>query len=279
MLREHLRHGGCLGEGRGATWPTQYNYGQNGLLASLSSTALRVNYQYDGRGNRTQVAANFQVTNFDYDLDGRRTSVTRPNGVKTTYAYDAASQVTSISNAKAGAVLLAFSYGYDANGSRISKTREDGTQEVYAYDSDLRLAGVAYGTSRTVQYRLDALANRVFISDTNPLPSEATSTGYSYNSFNQLTTKSQSAAPFAVTNFAYDNNGNLLSETTGAQVKSYTWDLDNRLRQVTLPSGATNLFDYDAKGLRIRKNDSTGTTGYLLDGPAVLEELGPTGTP
>src|SRR5262249_35539920 len=107
---------------------------------------------------------------------------------------------------------------------------------------------------------------------------ESTATQYSYNSFNQLTTKSQSAAPFAVTNFGYDNNGNLLSETTGTQVKSYTWDLDNRLRQVTLPGGATNLFDYAANGLRIRKNDSTGTTGYLLDGPSALEELSPSGS-
>src|SRR5262249_24512243 len=106
----------------------------------------------------------------------------------------------------------------------------------------------------------------------------STATTYSYNSFNQLVTKSQSAAPFAVTNFAYDNNGNLLSETTGTQVKSYTWDLDNRLRQVTLPGGATNLFDYDGSGLRIRKNDSTGTTGFLLDGPSVLEDLSPSGS-
>src|SRR5262249_14752015 len=140
---------------------------------------------------------------FDYDADGRRTSVTRPNGVKTAYAYDAASQVTSISHAKAGAVLLTFSYGYDNQGNRISKTREDGSQEVYAYDSGLRLAGVAYGTSRTVQYFLDTLGNRVFMSDTNPLSSaESTATRYSYNSFNQLTNKSQSAAPFAVANFA-----------------------------------------------------------------------------
>src|SRR5262249_9810456 len=75
------------------------------------------------------------------------------------------------------------------------------------------------------------------------------------------------------TNFAYDNNGNLLSETTGTQVKSYAWDLDNRLRQVRLPGGSTNLFDYDANRLRMRKNDSNGTTGYLLDGPSVFEEL------
>jgi len=50
------------------------------------------------------------------------------------------------------------------------------------------------------------------------------------------------------------------------------------LRQVRLLGGTTNLFDYDANGLRMRKNDSTGTTGYLLDGLSVLEELNTAGS-
>src|SRR5262249_33987218 len=214
-----------------------------------------------------------------YDLAGRRSAIYRPNGVRTTYAYDASSQITNISHVKASTALLAFSYVYDNQGNRISKGREDGTREVYAYDDDHRLAGVAYGTSRSVQYFLDALGNRTFMTDSNPpSPSEATRTGFRYNAFNQLSTKTQAAAPFAVTNFTYDNNGNLLSETTGTQVKSYTWDLDNRLRQVRLPGGTTNLFDYDANGLRIRKNDSTGTTAYLLEGNTILEELNASGS-
>jgi len=130
-----------------------------------------------------------------------------------------------------------------------------------------------------VQYNLDALGNRTFITDTNPpVPTESTRTVYRYNAFNQLTSKEQFDAPGLVTAFAYDNNGNLLSETTETQVRSYAWDLDNRLRQVTLPSGTTNLLDYDANGLRIRKNDGTGTTGYLFDGSSVFEELNAAGS-
>src|SRR5262249_52989214 len=79
------------------------------------------------------------------------------------------------------------------------------------------------------------------------------------------------------TDFAYDANGNLLSETTGSQVKQYTWDLDNRLKQVTLPT-LVNTFAYDATGLRIQKVDSTGTTKYLLNGPSVLEDLNASGS-
>ena len=149
------------------------------------------------------------------------TSIARPNGAKTVYAYDATSQMTSISHSKARAVLLAFSYAYDSQGNRISKTREDGTREAYTYDADLRLAQVDYATNRTVQYSLDALGNRTFMTDSAPFTAaESTRTGFRYNAFNQLNTKTQFDAPFAVTTFAYDNNGNLLSETTGTLVNT-----------------------------------------------------------
>lgn len=85
--------------------------------------------------------------------------------------------------------------------------------------------GVDYGTNRNVQYQLDGLGNRIFMPDSSPLSAtESTRTALRYNGFNQLNTKTQFAAPFAVTNFTYDNNGNLLSETTGTQVKGYTWE-------------------------------------------------------
>src|SRR5215470_5718931 len=185
------------------------------------------------------------------------------------YAYDASSQVTNISHSRSSTLLLAFSYVYNNQGNRISKAREDGTREAYAYDGDLRLAGVAYGTSRSVQYSLDALGNRTFMTDSNPpSPAESTRTAFSYNAFNQLNTRTQFDAPFAVTNFSCGNNRNLLSETTGTQVKQYTWDMDNRLRQVQLPGSTTNLFDYDANGLRMRKNDAAERPAICSTGQA-----------
>ena len=53
-------------------------------------------------GNRT-------VT-FGYDSDGNRTTITRPNGVSTTTAYDAAGQISSIDHTKAGSTLKNFIY-------------------------------------------------------------------------------------------------------------------------------------------------------------------------
>ena len=99
----------------------------NGNRASLTEGTLNFGYAYDAL-NRLRKASDSLGNSivFDYDLDGRRTSVTRPNGVKTTYAYDAASQVTSISHAKAGAVLLAFFYGGgEVHGYLLSRQEGD----------------------------------------------------------------------------------------------------------------------------------------------------------
>ena len=57
------------------------------------------------------------------------------------------------------------------------------------------------------------------------------------------------------------------------QVTTNTWDLENRLRRVALPSGIVDSFAYDADGVRIQKVDSVGITNYLLEGQSVVEEL------
>jgi len=75
-----------------------------------------------------------------------------------------------------------------------------------------------------------------------------------------------------------DLNGNLLTETktpTGlpAEVTSYAWDKDNRLRSVTPPTGAPTTYAYGANGIRTQRVDATGAKRYLLDGRSVLAEL------
>jgi RHS repeat-associated protein len=73
-----------------------------------------------------------------------------------------------------------------------------------------------------------------------------------------------------------DNNGNTLSETRsatfGGGTTTYSWDKDNRLRTVTAPSGVST-FEYDANGIRTKKNESGSETRFLLDGVSVIEEF------
>jgi hypothetical protein len=65
----------------------------------------------------------------------------------------------------------------------------------------------------------------------------------------------------------YDANGNTLND---AQGRSFTWDFENRLTQVTVPQtgGGSSIvaFKYDSFGRRIQKSGPLGTTNYLYDG-------------
>ena len=157
--------------------------------------------------------------------------------------------------------------------SSTSKTREDGSHESYGYDSGDRLRTVDYGTAKHVEYGVDALGNRVLEDVTTSPSTGLVRNGGTFNGFNQLMKTGGPGSSFPQTNFGYDFNGNLLTETTGTDVKSYAWDKDNRLKSVTPPTGTPTTYSYNTKGLRVQRVDGTGTTKYLLDGPSVLEEL------
>ncbi|KFE67934.1 RHS repeat-associated core domain-containing protein [Hyalangium minutum] len=251
----------------------RYTYDANGNRTSVTSAGLEHHYSYDALNLlRQAVDSAGQRTVISYDDLGRRTRITRSNGIATTYSYDAASQLLGIVHAKEGAVVAGSSYTYDAGGNRLSKTLADGTRESYIYDASDRLTGVDYGTQRSVRYTLDLLGNRTALREVTGGTNRQVNSAF--NAFNQL---ERSFEGGVATEYGYDNNGNLLSETKAGQlVKQYGWDLDNRLRQVTLASGELHTFEYDATGLRTKQTTPAGSTQYLLDGATVLQEFSST---
>jgi len=79
--------------------------------------------------------------------------------------------------------------------------------------------------------------------------------------------------------YTYDNNGNTLTKTVGSDTTTYTWDYENRLASVTLPSsGGTVYFKYDPLGRRIYKSLSSSTSVYAYDGDNLIEETNSSGT-
>ena len=90
------------------------------------------------------------------------------------------------------------------------------------------------------------------------------------NAFNQVTTITASGANGYT--FTYDSDGNRLTQALQppgsplppVQNSSYTWNDDDRLSKVTLPSTANDTFGYDANGIRVSKGDSSGNVNYLI---------------
>jgi RHS repeat-associated protein len=76
-----------------------------------------------------------------------------------------------------------------------------------------------------------------------------------------------------VTTYAFDGDGNLLTTLApGNQATTNTWDGEDRLTKVALPSGIVDSFTYNGDGQRVQKQDSTGTTNHVWDGQNILLE-------
>lgn len=87
-----------------------------------------------------------------------------------------------------------------------------------------------------------------------------------------------------VTTYTYDNNGNMLSRTTGGNTDTFTYDAENRLISANIQSGANSgisSYTYDDDGLRTSATTAGATTSFLLDknrdySQVVLERTGST---
>ena len=144
-------------------------------------------------------------------------------------------------------------------GNRLTKLNSlNSVTEGYTYDPLYQLTQVVQGATTTESYGYDAVGNKLSSLGVSP---------YNYNSSNELTSTPSGS-------YTYDNNGNTLTDPIG---KNYTWDFENRLTQVVVPSVGTVTFKYDPFGRRIQKGSPTGTTSYLYDGANAVEELDTSG--
>ena len=154
---------------------------------------------------------------FGYDTVSRRTSLTRPNGITTSYAYDAISRLTSILHKLGTTTLDGATYTYDNAGNRKTRTdKRTNTTLTYSYDNIYELLSAKQGATTKETYTYDLVGNRLSSLGVSP---------YTYNTSNELT-----GIPGLT--YPYDNNGNAKTKSDGTQ---YTWDYENRLTQVVLP--------------------------------------------
>ncbi|MEW4454588.1 RHS repeat-associated core domain-containing protein [Bremerella sp. JC817] len=263
------------------------------LTAEIDGTDDLVNnYAYDYYNRMTQVTQSGQVggnavaekrVDFAYDAEdkGQFTSITRYANLAgsdlvatTTYGYDYADQITSITHTDGSSSTLAgYTYAYD-EGNRLTAfsvygySAEDAD---YSYDDTDQLTGAdRTGTTGDESYTYDENGNR-------------TGGGYSTGDNNQLLSD-------GTFNYTYDDEGNRLTKTniSTGEVIEYTWDYRNRLVNITTKtSGGTVThevdYTYDIFNRRIVKTVDADGAGsgtateeiYIYDG--LREERGAAG--
>lgn len=246
-----------------------YTYDNNGnRLTMTDSLTGTTNYLYDTLNRITTITspAN-QIVNFGYDALSRRINTTLPNGVTTDFAYDPNSRLTSLQHKLGLTALSDFSYTYDTVGNRtvMNTTRSGLTVNSslnYVYDNIYQLTQATrpLPAQPDETFNYDPLGNR--------LQRDGETTNSTIGQANRLLDDT------AYT-YSYDNNGNLIQKTDKAtnETTDYTYNTEDRLIRIDLPSASIAQYRYDGLGRRIGKVVDGVITRYVYDSEDILLEF------
>jgi RHS repeat-associated protein len=243
------------------------------LFARFASTAGQgVTYSWDkaGRQLTSTDTASARTLTYEYDKAGNRTKVTWPDGTfYAGYIYDAAGRLTTVNeNGSALAAGILGGLGYDDLGRRSQVTRGANVGITsYGYDGMGRLTSLTQNISGTAY-------DVTFGLPRNPAGQitgrNATVAEYDYDPNARVANAAYDGlnrdAAVAAVSGGYDARGNL----TFDGVRTFTYDLENRLTQVSGPSAMT--LTYDPLG-RLRTTVAGAvTTTFLYDGDRLAAE-------
>jgi RHS repeat-associated protein len=296
--------------GSGFALTTEMSYNAAGQPLTIDppghGTADETSFTYDpARGSlvadsRTDPLVG--TTTYGHDAFNRRTSVTDPNGVETTSAYDPLDRVTEVrqEGASPPADDLLTSHSYSVFGDLFRTTLPRGNLIEYGYDAAGRPASVerkpdAATPGERVLYTLDAAGNRT-LEELQRWDAGAGAwltfswTAYEYSTRCQVDRLLQAPGSLeeAVTEYGYDCNGNLSAQwdpnhdaQADPPTTSYTYDALDRLTEVSQPwaGGGTAVtgYSYDIQDHLVAVTDAeANTTSYTYsDRDLLTQEVSP----
>lgn len=263
---------------------------QNGLVKT------NTNYTYDNMNRLEKVYENGALTaTYQYDANGNRQSLTYSNGNKTTYLYNVANKLESITNTKNGTLLSSYIYQYYLDGNQASKTDNKGKTTSYKYDDLGRLTEELPSAEPAVSYAYDDSNNR----KTMTINGKSV-TNYTYDKSNRLLAETtEENSELNIARYNYDNNGNTICKTkekisptiqgqptevslstggeqTTADLTLNEYDGFNQLIK-TSTGDVTAEYTYDGTGLRTSKNVNGTLTNQIWDGDQIALETDESG--
>jgi RHS repeat-associated protein len=230
-------------------------------------------YSYDAANRLSKVTDWLnRNTSYSYDPTGNLIRTAYPNGAGITFAYDVANRLSKIVNAAAlDAQMVALNYTLDSVGNRTG-LNINGVPITFGYDALNELISAQLGQLKTI-WTYDAMGNRLkevsatgtinytydaddrllhagtrlFTYDANGNETSATmsltgaSVVYQYDAANRLI----AASGYKPSAFAYDGDGNRVSQSVGSGIYSYINDVATSLPVVLQESGPDGPITYE----------------------------------
>ncbi len=247
---------------------------------------------YNKADRLIKVIADGKTVTYEYYNNGNRKYIIYPDGSKEEYEYNKNNALKKLTNKKAnGEVLETFNYTHDKSGNIISKTDKKGLTK-YNYDELNRILKVTEPSGKEVGYTYDKSGNR--LSETTTEKGAKTVTIYSYNERNRLisTVTKSGEVVLGFKNYDYDNNGNIIKETTATALKDttstsisndsskfnittteYTYDELNNQTEAKEGNRVLVKNTYNGDGLRVSKENKEGKSHFLYEGDKIILEL------
>lgn len=272
------------GSGAGiAVTDMDYYWNPNGTRKEMDTAVGDFTYDYDEDGRYASMTCSalpsgYQTASATYYDNGWQETRTLPNGIGTSYSYNAVGALTALTNGSTISAFSSFAYDGMFNMTGFSAAYNTGSangSRTFGYDTKDRMTS-AYipendDLAISMSYNFDSAGNRTYVS-----PSAIT-----FNSDNQL----------SISGYSFDGNGpdSLRSFPFGGisvpasrdsenpttyATHSLTFDPENRMTAYGSVSSAT----YRADGLRASKTVSSTTTYFVYDGSEPIIEMNSSGT-
>jgi RHS repeat-associated protein len=240
----------------GAAENVTYTYDQGsfgiGRLGAIADAVGTLTRSHDERGNvLNETRANGAVTlvtTYTYDAASRVASLTYPSGWTVAYTRDAMGHTTAVTAQPpdgSASVPVVASAGYQPFGPINALKFGNGVAETRTFDLDYRLTGLAdagMGALQNLTYGYDAANNVSSISDG---VTAGNSQRFGYDALDRVTSATGGYGGFGYT---YDAAGNRLSESVGGSPTAYAYTAhSNQLAGLTA-SGVTQTIGYDKTG-------------------------------
>ncbi len=266
--------------GESRTWTYTYNsFGrvltENGPRTDITDLTTNAYHTCTtgsqcGQVNTVTNAVGHVTTYNTYNAHGQPLTITDPNGVVTTLAYDARQRLRTRT---VGGELTTFDYW--PIGLLKKVTLPDSSFLLYGYDAAHRLTSIVDSEVNAIEYTLDAMGNRTAEEVSDPSSALVRTRTRVFNALNQLAEEIGAAGgPSVTTSYGYDNNSNVtnIDAPLGRDTANAYDELD-RLTQVTDPASGITQYGYNALDQLISVTDPRGlVTSYSYNALGDLKQ-------
>lgn len=270
----------------GTTPASTRAYDAASRVTTATSGSSSTTYVYDGAGRPTTVTTDGAAVGYAWTAGGRLATLTYPGGNAVGYSYDAAGQLTKVSDWTGGD----YQYSWTKDGQVDTLTYPNGVATHHTYDTAGQTTAITSDTSAGTQllklaYTYDnagQLTSQTTDRSTGPRapPTTPTTTStYTWDPLGQLgqvtgsetgaygfTTTGQLTHLADGTSLTYDTAGQVTTRTAAAasdgtpgQVTSYTYNTLGQRTGATTGDKATS-YAYDQTGKLTSLTDPTGAT-------------------